>query len=188
VVQRHEADLGGEVARCGYQPLVSGHQLDVEDLAKRFGDALAGSSYVRTDDVRGGDHLVLEAGVELHVTRLVDLLGGQERRFLLRPGRGDQPRELGRHALFGDHQRRQREQQQLALLARRPWPLHPIGVEVDRERRPLRVLPAPVQRLWLVELKLVTHAAHSLAQIASLPGGGTRLRLSALLATWTRGR
>ena len=40
---------------------------------------------------RPGDHLVLEAGIELHVARLIDLLGGKESRLLLAVMSANQP-------------------------------------------------------------------------------------------------
>ncbi len=134
MVQGDEADFGCEVAGCGDKPFVGVDKGDIEDLAERIGHVLAGSSHMRTDHVGSGDHLVLEAGIELHVPRFVDLPGREERGFLLRSVRSDQPRELGRDPLLGDHQRSEREQQRLALLGAEPRPLGVVGVEVDRER------------------------------------------------------
>jgi hypothetical protein len=59
------------------------HQLVVEDVPEGVRHALAGALDVRGDRVGRGNHLVLKAGVELHVPRLVYLLGGEERSFLL---------------------------------------------------------------------------------------------------------
>ena len=71
-------------------------------------------SDVRGDHVGLGDHLVLEARVELHVACLVDLLGGQEGGLLLAAVGADEAGELGRDALLGDHQRGQQEEDQLS--------------------------------------------------------------------------
>jgi hypothetical protein len=70
---------------------------------------------VRGDFARGGDDLVLEAGVELHVAGLVDLCR-EEGRFLLGAVGADEAAELRGDALLGDHQRREHEVDQ-ALLA-----------------------------------------------------------------------
>ena len=50
---------------------------------------------------------------------------------------------------------REHVEDEVAVGARHPRPLAAVGLEVDRERRPLRVLPAPVERLGVVELDLV---------------------------------
>src|SRR4051794_31704791 len=83
VVERDEADLRGEVAGRGDQLFVVTDEDLVEDLAEGVGDALAGAVDVGGDDLRLADDLVLEARVELHVARLVDLLGGEEGGLLL---------------------------------------------------------------------------------------------------------
>ena len=126
----------------------------VEEVPEGVGDLLARATDVCAYRRRLGDHLVLEAGVELHVTRLVDLLGGQERRLLLGRVGADQTGELRRDPLLGDHQRGQREEDDVPLRAGHRPPLLPIGGEVDVERRPLLLLPAPVERLRIVELDL----------------------------------
>jgi hypothetical protein len=129
-----------------------------EQLAEGVRHLLAGSLYVGGDRLRLGDHLVAEAGVELHVARLVDLLGCEEGRLLLRGVRGDKARELGRDALLGDHQRGQREVDDLAEARLQLWPLLTVGRQVDLERAPLLVLPAAVERLRVIQLDL----AHTL--------------------------
>ena len=80
---RHEPDLGGQVGGRRDQPLVGLHQRAVEDLPegrRQLSRARATCSPIAG---RVGHHLVLVAGVELHVARLVHLLGGQERGLLL---------------------------------------------------------------------------------------------------------
>jgi hypothetical protein len=67
-----------------------------------------------------GDHLVLEACVELHVPGLVDLLRGEKGDFLLAAARPHEARELRRDPLLGDHQRAQHEGDERAVLHRRP--------------------------------------------------------------------
>ena len=83
VVEGDEADLCLGVGGIGDEPLVGLDQGDVEDRPKGRRDLLAGALDVGGDRRRVGDDLVLEAGVELHVARLVDLLGGEEGRLLL---------------------------------------------------------------------------------------------------------
>jgi hypothetical protein len=63
---------------------------------------------VRGDGLGFGHDLVLDARVELHVARLIDLLGGEKARLLLVVCRKDEPGELGGYPLLGDHQGRQR--------------------------------------------------------------------------------
>ena len=72
------------------QLLVGLDQCHIEDRPERGRDLLAGAPDVGADRRRVGDDLILEAGVELHVAGLVDLLGGEERRLLLAAVSGDQ--------------------------------------------------------------------------------------------------
>jgi hypothetical protein len=60
---------------------------------------------VLSDARRVGDRLVLKSGVKLHMPRLVDLLGRQERRLFLAAVRAHEPREPRRDPLSGHHQR-----------------------------------------------------------------------------------
>ena len=75
VVERHEPDLRRQVPWSRYQLLVRVHQRLIKDLPKCVRDALAPTSHVLRDPRRVCDHLVLKAGIELHVPRLIDLLG-----------------------------------------------------------------------------------------------------------------
>ncbi len=111
------------------QRVVGLHERHVEDVAEGVGDLLARAAHVVGDGGGIGDHLVLEARVELHVARLVDLLGGEERRLLLGRVGGDQPGELGGDALLGDHQRGEHEEDDLAL-----GPLHLLPLTRGRSR------------------------------------------------------
>ena len=131
VVGGHEVDLGAGVAGVRDEPLVRLDQRLVEDLAERGRELLAGAGDVRADRLRIGDHLVLEARVELHVARLVDLLGGEERGLLLAAVGHHQPGELGGDPLLGDHQRRQRPEHQPAVVAGHLRPLLAVGGQVD---------------------------------------------------------
>jgi hypothetical protein len=153
VVERHEPDFGREVAGSADELLVGVHERDVEDLAERGGDAPARAFDVVVDEIRCGDDLVLEARVELHVARFVDLLGGEECRFPLGAVRPDEPGELGGDSFFGDHQRRQREQEKVALPAGERGLLLLVDGQVNRERRPLRLFPASVERLGVVQFE-----------------------------------
>ena len=104
VVERHEAHLRRQVRRVGEQLLVGLHECLVEDVPERVRHLLAGALDVGRDELRLGDHLVAKARVELHVARLVDLLGREKGGLLLRPVGRDETGELGRDALLGDHQ------------------------------------------------------------------------------------
>ena len=106
------------------------------------------------DRRRVGDHLILKARVELHVAGLVDLLGSEEGRFLLAAVGPDQPRELGRDPLLGDHQRGEHPEDQAAVLAAQLLPLLGIGGEVDLERAPLAFLPVAVELLGAEQVDL----------------------------------
>jgi hypothetical protein len=124
----------------------------VEEPPKRRGDLLARLLNVRRDGGWGGDHLVAEASVELHMPCLVDLLGREKGRFLLRAMRSHQPRELGGDPLLGDHQRRECPIHETPILVTHPAPLRPIFSQIDLEGTPLRLLPLPVERLRIVEV------------------------------------
>ena len=115
------------------------------ELLTRAGDVVGDRGGV-------GDDLVLEPRVELHVARLVDLLGREEGRLLLAAVREHEPGELGRDALLRDHQGRERPVDEPAVVLAHLRPLVAVGVEVDRERVPLRVLPVAVERLRIVEV------------------------------------
>src|ERR1039458_6236852 len=105
MVDRHERDLRGAIAGIGKEAIVGGDKLVVKDRLEGRRDLLTGTLDVRGDNRRLGDDLVLEARVELHVPGLVDLLGGQERDFLLAAVRTHQPGELRRDSLLSNHQR-----------------------------------------------------------------------------------
>ena len=106
------------------------------------------------DRARVGDHLILEASVELHVARLIDLLGRQEGRLLLAAVGADQPGELGGDPLLGDHQRGQDPEDQAPVLLAEALPLLFVSGEVDRKRRPLALLPMDIESLRVEEVRL----------------------------------
>ena len=85
-----KATLAARSAGVGDEALVGGDEAVVEERAKGVGDLRAGARHVRGDRRRRRGDLVLKARVELHVARLVDLLGGQERRLLLAGVRADE--------------------------------------------------------------------------------------------------
>src|SRR3954453_6544224 len=152
VVGGDEGDLGRGVPAVGDESVVGLHEPFVEDGGEGGGEPLAGAGDVRGDGGGVGDDLVLEARVELHVARLVDLLGGEERRLLLAAVRKHETGELGGDALLGDHQRAHRPMHEVAVLTAHRRPLLAIGREVDRERAPLAVLPVAVERLRVVQV------------------------------------
>src|SRR4029079_2621600 len=116
VVERHEADLRGHIAGVREELVVQLDERAVDELTERVRDLLAGALDMSADRLRFRDHLVAEARVELHVASFVDLLGPEETLLLLRRLRRDQAGELRRDALLGDHQRGQREVDDLADL------------------------------------------------------------------------
>ena len=54
------------------------HERLIEDHGERFAQLFAGAGHVAGDRRRLSDHLVLKPGIELHMTGLVDLLGGEK--------------------------------------------------------------------------------------------------------------
>ena len=88
--------FAAEVGGLGDEPLVRVRRAASSKIvAERVGDVLAGALRRARRSASGrGDDLVLEARVELHVPRLVDLLGGEERRLLLAAVGADEPGEL----------------------------------------------------------------------------------------------
>ena len=105
--------------------------------------------------------LVLEARVELHVPHLVDELGREVAALLLVVLRQHQPAELGRDSLLGDHQRAEREVEELALGLVEPGPVGRVRDQVDVLGRPVRVLPVEVELLRVLELGGgLAHAGH----------------------------
>ena len=155
VVGRDEGDLRVRVPRLGHEPLVRLDQGLVEDRGERRRELFARAGHVLADRPGIGNHLVLIARVELHVARLVHLLGGQERGLLLGAVGGDQSRELGGDALLRHHQRRERPEDEGAVLARHRPPLVRVGLQIDRERAPLLLLPVAVQGLRIVQVDFV---------------------------------
>jgi hypothetical protein len=106
---------------------------------------------VRGDRCGFGDHFVLEAGVELHVAGLINLLGGEKAGFLLALGGHHEAGELGRDPFLGDHQRRQRPVNEgFVLVGERVLPLVAVGCQLDRPGVPLLVLPVAIERLGVV--------------------------------------
>jgi hypothetical protein len=104
VVEGYEANLGREVTRGGQELFVGLDEGDVEDLAKGIRYLFAGSRYVGCDLCRRGHHLVLVAGVELHVAGLITCwVARRVTPFLGAPG-CDQAGELGGDPLLGNHQ------------------------------------------------------------------------------------
>jgi hypothetical protein len=116
--------------------------------------ARARAGHVLGDHSRVGDHLVLEARVQLHGPRLVDLLGRDEARVLLAAIRAHQAGELGRDPFLGHRQRRGHVQPELANAVGNRGPLLDFTGEVDRERARLRFLSPPVQGLRIDQLNL----------------------------------
>ena len=151
VVDRHEVDLGLAIAGIEAEPVVGLHQSLVEDVLERLAQNLARPRHVRGDRPGIRDHLVLEAGVELHVPDLVDELRREEAALLLVVLRQHQPDELGRDPLLGDHQRAEREVEELALGLVEPGPVGRVAAEVDVLGRPVGVLPVEVELLRVLE-------------------------------------
>ena len=161
VVDRDEGDLRRDVARIGDEALVRGDEPVVEERAKGVGDLRAGAGHVLGDHRRPRDD-VLKARVELHVACLVDLLGGEEGRLLLAGVRTDEPGELRRDALLGDHERAEDELDQRPVGDRRP--LLGVRAELDLERVPLRPLPVDVERLRVVQRRGSCHPMHPVSR------------------------
>ena len=86
---------------------------------------------VGADRRRVGDHLVLEARVELHVADLVDELGREVAALLLVVLREHEPAELGRDPLLGDHQRAEGEVEEVALGLLEARPVGRVAAQVD---------------------------------------------------------
>src|SRR6202035_1931701 len=91
VVDGHERDLGCQVAGIGEETFVSRDELVVEDRPEGGRDLLAGALDVRGNPSGLRYDLVLEARVELHVSGLVDLLGGEKGHLLLTAVGSHQP-------------------------------------------------------------------------------------------------
>src|SRR5438270_4781084 len=174
VIERDEDDLCLDVSRIADEPVVRGHELVVENRAERRRDLVAGALDMLGYQRGLAYGLVLKARVELHVTCLVDLLRGQERRLLLAVEGADEARELGRDPLLRDHQRSEHERHERGVRDR--LPLLPVAREVDSPRRPLAFLPVPVQRLRVEQMDFARHVVI-----------GFRARMIAAPAcSWTR--
>ena len=160
VVDGHEVDLRGPVARFAAKPLVGSDQGLVEDAAKRLAEHRAGALNVGGDRRGVGDHLVLEAGVELHVTHLVDQLGRQEAALLLGVLGQHQAAELRGDPLLRDHERAEDEVEELALAVTEPGPVGGVAIQVDLVGRPVRPLPVLVEGLRIAEPRLAGRRRH----------------------------
>jgi hypothetical protein len=106
---------------------VGSDQRVVEDPPEGLAEQLAGPGDVVADRRRIGDDLVLKPGIELHVSDLVDELGREEAALLLVVLGQDQPAELGRDPLFGDHQGAEDEEEELPLRLIDGRPLLQVG-------------------------------------------------------------
>jgi hypothetical protein len=115
VVEGDEFDLGAAVARIVDEALVGLDERLVEDAPEGVAQVLSRPRHMGGDPGGIRDDLVLEAGVELEVAGLVDLLAGQVGRLLLIVGGHHEAGELGRDPLLGDDQRRERPQHGVAL-------------------------------------------------------------------------
>ena len=165
VVDRHEVDLRLAVARLAREPGVRVHQRLVEDLAERIAEHLARARDVGGDRRGIGDHLVLEAGVELHVPDLVDELRREEGALLLVVLGQDEAAELGRDPLLGDHQRAQDPVEEVPFAVGQRFPVGAVALQVDVLRRPVGVLPVEVERLRVLE----SEQGHAPSQSFSSP-------------------
>ncbi len=151
VVDRHEADLGLAVAGVEPQPVVGLDERLVEDLLEGITEHLPGARDMGGDRGRVGDHLVLEASVELHVADLVDQLRRQIAALLLVVLREHQADELGRDPLLGHHQGAEREVEEAAHALLEAGPVRGVATEVDVLRGPVGVLPVEVETLGVLE-------------------------------------
>jgi hypothetical protein len=87
------------------------------------------------------------------VTRLVDLLGGEERLLLLVLVGHHETRELGGHALLADEERAEPPEVLLLLVLGQLGPLLLVALEVDRLRLPLLAFPQLVELLRVHQLE-----------------------------------
>ena len=155
-------------------------ELVVEDRPEGRRDLLAGALDVGGDERGLRDDLVLEARVELHVPRLVDLLGRQERHLLLaavraRPGRRTCVVIRSSATISEPRTKDTSERSSIAAHCSRS-----TG-QIDVPRAPLALLPVAVERLRVVQVELVRVGAHAGAT------AGLRARMIAEAACGARG-
>ena len=148
------------------------HQPLVEQLDECVAHVLADVRQPVLDVVVEAEHLAVPAVEELHVARLVDLLGREERLLLLVLVGHDEARELGRDALLADEERGEPPEALLLLLVERR-PVLVVVLEVDRLRVPVLALPQ------LVELLRV----HQLERRPELPVVGDRAEVALVVSS-----
>ena len=153
VVVGDEGDLGVHVARVGDQPLAHLHEALVEQLDEGVRHVRARRREPLTDPAVDAGHLAEPAVEELHVARLVHLLGREEGLLLLVLVGHDEAGELGGHALLADEERAQPPEVLLLVLVAELGPLLLVALEVDRLRLPLLALPQLVELLRLHQLE-----------------------------------
>src|SRR3954467_7355102 len=123
---------------------------------------------MRADRRRIGDHLILEARVELHVPNLVHELARQVAPLLLVLLSQYETAELGGDSLLGDHHRAEREVEEVSLCLVEPGPARWITSQVDVLGGPMRVLPVAVELLRVLQREDVglAHAERRARMIA----------------------
>ena len=131
MVGGHEIDLGAEVRRVVDQPAPRLHEVLVEQGHERRGDVVAHALQARVDVALVElEDLAVVAIEELHVARLVDLLGSEECLLLLVLVGHDETGELRGHA---PRRRRRSSAPEVVLLLivgnLGPLPLVPLEVD-----------------------------------------------------------
>ena len=153
VVGGHEVDLRVHVARVRDQPLAHLHEPLVEELDERVGHVLARRREPLLDAAVDAGHLAEPAVEELHVARLVDLLGREEGLLLLVLVGHHEAGELGGHALLADEERAEPPEVLLPVVVGQLGPVLLVALEVDRLRLPVLALPQLVQLLRVHQLE-----------------------------------
>ena len=153
VVVGDEVDLRVHVARVGDQALAHLHEALVEQLDEGVGHVGARRREPLLDAAVDAGHLAEPAVEELHVARLVDLLGREEGLLLLVLVGHDEAGELGGHPLLADEERAEPPEVLLLVLVGELGPLLLVALEVDRLRLPLLALPQLVELLRLHQLE-----------------------------------
>ena len=154
VVGDYEVDLGLHVTGVCDQPPAGLDEVIVEELDEGVGHVLAREGQAVADERVVEPHDLAEVAVEeLHVPRLVDLLGGEKRLLLLVLVGHDEPGELRGHPLLSHEERREAPEMLLPLLLRQRRPLLLVSLQVDRLRLPLLALPELVELLRGHELE-----------------------------------
>ncbi len=152
VIGLGQDDFEGRLNRVRDEALAGLHELLVEQLREGLVQLLPHALEAPVELLLPeAHHLAVEAVEELHVPRLVHLLGGEVAGLRLALVGHHETGELSGHALLPDEEGRQAPDELLARLGTEPRIVLGVAAQVDRVRGPVLALPQLVELLRVHE-------------------------------------